>query len=225
MDNFFYLQVGVPYMANILFPLLGLGLKLVMAHLLFTVAQMKEFIMQYYQVIYIITGAIGILVGTRKFYIHYVKPALQPFSSLPYEVNLIKEQLENTGGQSLKDVIDRIDNKVSQINQRHKLITSSLGLAMFEADADGKTIYVNKEWCEMTGLLPNESKGNGWINGVDPKDRQRVWKEWNDAISQQRDFMMEYNLLKAHVMCHAVVVRDNNNEVMGTVGVLKRLDS
>jgi PAS domain-containing protein len=40
--------------------------------------------------------------------------------------------------------------------------------------ADGRVVAANAEWCSMTTLTANASKGDGWLQAFHPDDHQRA---------------------------------------------------
>ena len=45
-------------------------------------------------------------------------------------------------------------------------------------DPEGRCIYVNGRWCELTGRTDDEVLGESWEEVVHPDDRQRVRESW-----------------------------------------------
>jgi PAS domain S-box-containing protein len=141
----------------------------------------------------------------------------------------IAQELTPNGGSSLRDTIDRIDKNVKILDSRQKVMMVSTGKAWFEADIHGKYTYVCRNWTELTGLSLVEARGNGWVLGVHPDDRVKVFEEWEQAVEQDREFLMNYRYVdrKGHsTMCevHGYPYRDGD-VTSGYVGVISVLDS
>jgi PAS domain-containing protein len=41
---------------------------------------------------------------------------------------------------------------------------------------------------EMTGLSPDEAKGQGWGRALHPEDRERVFQAWHRAAQTREEF-------------------------------------
>jgi len=69
-------------------------------------------------------------------------------------------------------------------------------VGIFRTDAQGKTTYVNPKWCELSGLTPEQAKGDDWIKAVHPEDRQRILDGWYQRVSLEESSSTEYRFLK-----------------------------
>jgi len=69
-------------------------------------------------------------------------------------------------------------------------------VGIFRTDAQGKTTYVNPKWCELSGLTPEQAKGDDWIKAVHPEDRQKVIDGWYERVNLEESSSTEYRFLK-----------------------------
>lgn len=98
-------------------------------------------------------------------------------------------------------------------------------VGIFYTDAQGRCLYVNRQWCSMTGLLRSETHGDGWAQALHPDDRDRIIGRWHESISTGAPFHEEYRFLRTDgqttwVFCQCVVIRDEKSAVAGYVGTL-----
>ncbi len=97
---------------------------------------------------------------------------------------------------------------------------------IFHADALGRTVYVNRAWCDISGLTPEEALGDGWQSAIHPEDRQQKLAEWQQAVATGAPVGGgEYRLClrdgtEKWVVGQAVALRDADGEVSGYVGTL-----
>ena len=42
-------------------------------------------------------------------------------------------------------------------------------VGIFQTDAEGLYLYVNRRWCEIAGLKPEQAYGAGWANALHPR--------------------------------------------------------
>lgn len=124
------------------------------------------------------------------------------------EINDIKKELKTNGGSSVKDIVLKLKNDfvdVLNVEQRiiakHHAVLNMIGLhiskngvGFYETDELGNCRFVTQKWCEMTGLTETESSDKGWVIGIHPDDRECVFNEFTQAISQGRTFSMRYRL-------------------------------
>jgi PAS domain S-box-containing protein len=75
---------------------------------------------------------------------------------------------------------------------RFRSLTTHAPVGIFEADRDGRCLFVNERWCELTGLSPGDAVGRDWTRAIDPEDRERVWAEWRRAAADGSEFAGEH---------------------------------
>ncbi len=113
------------------------------------------------------------------------------------EVRSIKSEIETNGGSTLKDGSNLTNALLwTMINDKEDA-------AVLQTDNNGQVIKSNRYFRSLTGKSASEIVGTGWINCIAEKDRNRVWKEFNEAISEKRDYEGSYSL-----------VNDNGEEIM-----------
>src|SRR6185437_409872 len=84
-------------------------------------------------------------------------------------------------------------------------------------------VYVNARWCELSGLTPAQSLGNGWCAALHPDDKKRVLTEWTTASWTESESIVEYRFLRpdggvSWIEGFASALRDDNGVVTGWVG-------
>ena len=152
------------------------------------------------------------------------------FITLPM-IKEIKSEFLPNGGSSMRDVINRIDSKVASHDAKFEMIFTQNGYATFEADSKGKVTSVNRDWCNITNMMPDEAKNDGWLQGVHQDDRERIQSEWIESIDQGREF---YSIcrLGSHntdsyreVSINSKVIRDSKGRNLGLFGYFKNSSS
>ncbi|KYC40843.1 hypothetical protein WA1_24800 [Scytonema hofmannii PCC 7110] len=98
-------------------------------------------------------------------------------------------------------------------------------IGIFYTNADGQCLYVNPRWCFVAGITITEAQGEGWLDGLHPDDRQRVFSEWQQAAQSNLPFQSEYRMLRPDgketwVLGQAIAELDANRTVKGYVGTL-----
>lgn len=77
-------------------------------------------------------------------------------------------------------------------------LTELLPVGIIRTDTEGRCVYVNQRWCQMTGLTPAQASGDGWKRGIHPGDRDTVLRLWRQSASDVREFGEEFRLLAAN---------------------------
>ncbi|MBA2320951.1 MAG: PAS domain S-box protein, partial [Deltaproteobacteria bacterium] len=71
------------------------------------------------------------------------------------------------------------DDALGASEQRFRTLAALAPVGIFETDADGRCLYVNERWCELTGLSREGAAGTGWTRALHPDDGARVYNAWS----------------------------------------------
>ena len=118
-------------------------------------------------------------------------------NAIPVLLGITKEFRPN-GGNSLRDVLNKMEHRMNISDERVLALLRASANAYFESDCDGCYLWVNRQWCELTGMVPEDATGMGWISSVHVEDQVKVSDHWRMCISQHREFSMEYRI---HTCC------------------------
>ncbi len=96
-------------------------------------------------------------------------------------------------------------------------------VGLFRASSSGQYEYVNRRWCELTGLSARKARGDGWSKAVHPQDRVFVFNQWTQAQAARHPFRMQYRFLTPAgqtrwVLGEVVPEFDPTGQVLGWVG-------
>jgi diguanylate cyclase (GGDEF)-like protein/PAS domain S-box-containing protein len=145
-----------------------------------------------------------------------------------YNTPLIDQEGNVVGIASLAQDISqrrRVEEALRISEYRYYSLARLSPVGIYRTDAEGGCLYVNKRWCEMTGLTLGEALEDGWLCTVHPDDRERVVSEWQQAVREQRSFQSEWRLLHpngaiAWIVTQAVTEVGDSGTVVGYVGTL-----
>ncbi len=104
--------------------------------------------------------------------------------------------------------------------RRFRTLTQSSPAGIVQTDARGDCVFASTRWCELTGLTDQQAEGRGWVQSLDPEDRERVTAEWYGSIRDGRPFEAEYRLRRPDGKVHWVLgvgtaVRNADGAVAG----------
>ncbi|GEM_PF-391550 len=88
----------------------------------------------------------------------------------------------------------RAQRELRDSQQRLETLLNASPLALFETDAEGNCLYVNKKWCELAGLLPHEALGTGWQRSLHEDDLGAVLRLWNQHTPSGQLWDLEHRL-------------------------------
>ena len=76
-------------------------------------------------------------------------------------------------------------------DERFPWLADHAPVGIFATDRNGHCIYVNRRWCDITGLTPDDAVGRGWTRALHPDDRDRVVPELYESVTSARSFLVE----------------------------------
>lgn len=169
-------------------------------------------------------------------WVKVIRPVVHGFREIMQIVPVITsiaKQFDNNGGNSLRDVIDKMSGKVALLEsdlyiarQRERTIFSMMPIGVSEADADGSFVYVSNAFCQASGLTAEKAVGNGWMTAVHEDDREEVIAEWEACVAKHREFDMEFRFRTpegrvSYVHGRSTVIRDRQGRVAQFVGTVE----
>src|SRR5208283_1999970 len=82
------------------------------------------------------------------------------------------------------DISKRVEAEktIRESEELFRLLSSAAPIGIFRADREGRWVYVNKRWSEMTGREAETALGYGWLQAVHPEDREATERLWKTAI-------------------------------------------
>ncbi|HIK17838.1 MAG TPA: PAS domain S-box protein [Leptolyngbyaceae cyanobacterium M33_DOE_097] len=119
----------------------------------------------------------------------------------------------------------QIEQAFRSSEQRFRTLSQCAPVGIYLANEKGECTYVNDRWSEWTQLASEKAYGLGWADIIHPEDQQRVFDEWNAAIQQKREFVLEYRYLRPDgvtvwVNGRAIALRDETGNISGFIGTV-----
>ena len=110
--------------------------------------------------------------------------------------------------------------------ERFRQLAESAPIGIYESDHEGKCVYVNSQWCRITGQTSEEAMGYGWLQAIHPDDRPEVWQRWAEAVRRGLPTGGRYRCVRpggeiAWVRAQSVVLRNSDGEPIGRVGAIR----
>jgi PAS domain S-box-containing protein len=80
--------------------------------------------------------------------------------------------------------------------ERFRVLADVSPVGIFSSDIEGRTVFVNRRWCEIAGLTPQQAMGDGWQAALHPDDRQRVADAWAQAVREGESSAAEFRFVR-----------------------------
>jgi PAS domain S-box-containing protein/putative nucleotidyltransferase with HDIG domain len=119
----------------------------------------------------------------------------------------------------------RWERELLESEARYAALVETSPAGIFRTDAEGKTTYVSRRWCEISGLDGEAALGDGWLAAVHPEDRQALADGWQQASLHRQPSTAEYRFIRPDgsvrwVRGQAVPETDAEGNVLGYVGAI-----
>jgi PAS domain S-box-containing protein len=118
--------------------------------------------------------------------------AAQKVRQLFDDVDAIKAQLQPNGGESLRDRVEHIAERVDRHEAYNELIINGFERPVINWDPNGQCVKINRAYRELTGFDQDDLRGMNWVNVIHPEDRDDVMNEWRHTLRDQREFSMQF---------------------------------
>jgi two-component system sensor histidine kinase/response regulator len=141
------------------------------------------------------------------------KPVLnmEVSTALPWQRDIIRHFLtsyfpifeEDTRPSGVGTVVIEITDRkhtelaLQESQRRYQTLAEASPVGIFHTDPNGKYLYVNQRFSDITGLADKADLDRFWHEIIHADDRDRVFAEWQETISVKRPFYSEYRFVHA----------------------------
>ncbi|CAM3630965.1 histidine kinase [Bordetella sputigena] len=144
---------------------------------------------------------------------------------------VLKQRLERLGGaarRALSEAEDRRERRRVEValrdsEVRFRALSDSAPALIWETDASGKVIFVNRHYEVMFGLPSSEMLGQGWYRMVYEPDMPALLKAFDQAVREQKPLQLEIRVIDAQrrlrwLDCRGVPRFDGVGRFLGLTG-------
>jgi PAS domain S-box-containing protein len=106
--------------------------------------------------------------------------------------------LTNGHTQSIvRDITERkrVEEALQNSEKRFRSLAESTLVCILLTDQHGNCYYVNDAWCRLTGIMPKQAYGKGWVNSLHTEDRAVVLENWQQGIKHMMPWECEYRFM------------------------------
>jgi PAS domain S-box-containing protein len=74
------------------------------------------------------------------------------------------------------------EKSIRESEELFRSLSSAAPIGIVRYDREGRIVYANQRWGEMTGRDPESALGFGWMEAIHPEDREHVERVWKAAV-------------------------------------------
>ena len=100
-------------------------------------------------------------------------------------------------GKRLAEMEDQLSNAKRLAEQRFRALAEASPALIWMAGPDALHTYFNPAWLEFRGRTFDQEKGNGWIAGLHPEDRDLCLETYLKSFGARQRFRMHYRMMGA----------------------------
>ncbi len=75
------------------------------------------------------------------------------------------------------------ERSIRESEELFRMLSATAPIGIFRSDQEGRCLYVNQTWCEMSGRSAASALGFGWLDAVHPDDRENVERQWKAGVA------------------------------------------
>jgi PAS domain S-box-containing protein len=95
-----------------------------------------------------------------------------------------------------KDVTQkkRVESALRESERHFHIIADTAPVMLWISESDKRCTFFNRAWLNFTGRTIEEEKGDGWLSGVHPDDRDKCLNTYITAFEAREPYTVEYRL-------------------------------
>jgi PAS domain S-box-containing protein len=128
---------------------------------------------------------------------------------------------------SYRDITARIhsEQELKKREMRFRNLADNAPVGIFETDAKGDCIFVNKKWCQIAGIEADKALGKGWTSALHTVDVGLIETEWYRSVDNEVPFRCEYRFRTPEgaitwVLGSASALRGDDGSNSGYMGII-----
>ncbi len=129
--------------------------------------------------------------------------------------------------QCIRELHETIQRSHDTLEIRQCISEKYMQIGIFMCqNTTGKCVWTNQYLNDIFGLDSTDMRGFGWLNSIDPIDRERVHKVWIYSVNNNIPYECNYTIINQRngnlykVAAHAISVVDDKDTVVCYIGYM-----
>jgi PAS domain S-box-containing protein len=115
-----------------------------------------------------------------------------------YKLNQEKKRVTLELAKSREHLEEEVKDRTAAAREsetHYRALSELSPVGVFKTDINGNCLYVNKRWCEFSGLTREQAVGYCWLDAIHPIDRSQLSKNWTDNIQSEKILNTEHRYI------------------------------
>ncbi len=118
------------------------------------------------------------------------------------------------------------EKAIRESEELFRTVSATAPIGIFKSDAQGRYVYVNQRWSEMSGRSAESAMGMGWLEAVHPEDRDQMMRLWTSGTAMGLELQDEARFLTPDGLTNWIhwqsrALHAANGSVLGYVGIME----
>jgi PAS domain S-box-containing protein len=135
-----------------------------------------------------------------------------------------------TTARKKEAAVQQSEERLRASEERYRLLTQAVPSIIYERSSNTGASFYSDTWYEYTGLTPEQTAGDGWMQALHPEDLERfrsrsVAEEDPDIMHERRMRFRRKDGQYRWMLLRSVPVREENGEIVRRVGAITDIDT
>jgi diguanylate cyclase (GGDEF)-like protein/PAS domain S-box-containing protein len=114
------------------------------------------------------------------------------------------------------------DEALRRGERRFRALTKNAPVGIVELDTEGRCVFVNERFCELSGIPLEKTSGWGWMGALHPDERETVLADGNRAARDGQELVREHRMIRADgklvwISARTARLRDESGAIEGYI--------
>ena len=114
------------------------------------------------------------------------------------------------------------DEALRRGERRFRALTKNAPVGIVELDTEGRCVFVNERFCELSGIPAEKTSGWGWMGALQPDERETALAEGNRAARSGTELVREHRMIRADgklvwISARTARLRDDSGAIEGYI--------
>lgn len=88
----------------------------------------------------------------------------------------------------------QVEEALKRSEERFRALVQASAQIVWATDPSGAAVEDSPSWRAFTGQTYEQWRGWGWLDALQPEDRERTREAWNQAAAERREYVTEYRV-------------------------------